>query len=151
MSTYWLCWLITSLTSQLTLAIRDKITRKSTAEAATQVYTGWRSSAVTVTVCKLHKTQLDMAIDQWLCDIYIYIQDLDTHMHEMHVHYLYTHNFNTWCCQSKIRWKYTETMGSSSMGWLSHNLPWAAAVLPPVQSAPHTSSCLDILFTHICW
>lgn len=40
------------------------------AEAATHVYTGRRSSAVTVTVCKLHETQLDTATDQWLCDIY---------------------------------------------------------------------------------
>jgi len=40
------------------------------AEAATHVYTGRRSSAVTVTVCKLHETQLNMATDQWLCDIY---------------------------------------------------------------------------------
>jgi hypothetical protein len=39
------------------------------AEADTHVYTGQRSSAVTVTVCKSHETQLDMATDQWLCVI----------------------------------------------------------------------------------
>ena len=33
-----------------------------------------------------------------------HIQDLDTHMHEMHVHYLYTHNCNTQCCCGGRHW-----------------------------------------------